>query len=262
MEGGVDGDGGGPRDDRPLDWRDPALWPTEPGQARAVQERLRVMVERVDRFGPVRRVAALDAHYAADYSATWAAAVLLDADDMTLLKSALVCTPTRFPYIPGFLSFREAPAMLEALAMLGTRPDLVVVDGHGTAHPRRLGIACHVGVLADLPTIGVAKSLLCGRFEPPGLGKGEHAPLVHRREVVGTVLRSRDKVAPVFVSTGHRVSQESALRLVTGMLGRYRLPEPTRIADAVSRMHPPGPKPPAPTRTSGIGDAGEVFPDE
>ncbi|WP_207478895.1 deoxyribonuclease V [Arenibaculum pallidiluteum] len=227
------------------------LWPTDPAAARAVQERLRGLVERDDRFGPVHRVAALDAHYAADNSVTWAAAVLLDAADMTLLRSALVCKPTRFPYVPGLLSFREVPAMLDSLAMLGERPDLVVVDGHGTAHPRRLGIASHVGVLSGLPTIGVGKSLLCGRFVPPGPTRGDQSPLIHRHEVVGTVLRTRDGISPVFVSTGHRVSQESAVRLILGMLGRYRLPEPTRIADAVSRMHPPGPKAPQAERTAG-----------
>jgi deoxyribonuclease V len=231
--------------DLPLSHPDPELWPVEPEPARAVQERLRRMVEREDRFGEIRRVAALDAHYAADQSLTWAAAVLLDAADMTLMRSALVAKPTRIPYIPGFLSFREAPAMLDALGMLGERPDLLVVDGHGTAHPRRLGIACHVGVLADLPTIGVGKSILCGRFEMPGEARGDRSPLVHRREIVGTALRTRDRVSPVFVSTGHRVSQESAVRLIMGMLGRFRLPEPTRIADAVSRMHPAGPPRPA-----------------
>jgi deoxyribonuclease V len=229
--------------DLPLSHPDPDLWPTEPEPARAVQERLRTRVERGDRLGPVRRVAALDAHYAEDQSLTWAAAVLLEADGATLLRSALVAKPTRFPYVPGFLSFREAPAMLDALAMLGERPDLLVVDGHGTAHPRRFGIACHVGVLADLPTIGIGKSLLCGRFDMPGERRGDRSPLVHRREVVGTVLRTRDRVSPVFVSTGHRVSQDTAADLVAGMLGKLRLPEPTRVADAISRMHPAGGRP-------------------
>ena len=219
------------------DTLDPALWPTTPEAARPVQIELARKVEREDRLGEVRLLAALDGHYAADGDTTWAAAVLVRMPEMELVRSALASRPTRLPYIPGFLSFREAPSMLDALALLGTRPDLLLVDGHGTAHPRRLGIACHVGVLADLPTIGVGKSRLVGRFEEPGPVKGDWSPLLHRRETIGAVLRTREKVNPVFVSTGHRVGLETAVGLVLSLTGRFRLPEPIRWADALSRLH-------------------------
>ena len=113
-----------------------------------------------------------------------------------------------------------------------------MVDGHGIAHPRRLGIAAHLGVVTDLPTIGVGKSRLVGRYEPPGLERGSQAPLVDKGETIGAVLRSRDGVAPLFVSVGHRMSLAHAVELVLATLTRYRLPEPTRVADKLSRMHP------------------------
>lgn len=216
---------------------DPALWPTTPDDARPVQIDLARRVERVDRLDEVRLVAAVDGHYGSDGETTWAAAVLIRVPEMELVASALAGMPTRLPYIPGFLSFREAPAMLDALSLLGRRPDLLLVDGHGIAHPRRLGVACHVGVLADLPTIGVGKSRLVGRFEEPGVARGAWTPLVHRRETIGAVLRTRQAVSPVFVSTGHRVSMPTAVDLVLSLTSRYRLPDPIRMADLLSRLH-------------------------
>jgi deoxyribonuclease V len=206
--------------------------------ARAMQQSLRDRV--VAAGGPVRpkRLAGVDVHVAARTGLAWAAVALLDGDSLELEQSGLAALPASFPYVPGYLSFREMPAVLAALALLDRPPDLVMVDGHGIAHPRRLGIAAHLGVLTGLPTIGVAKSRLTGRHDMPGLARGSQAPLTHRGETIGTVLRSRDGTAPLFISVGHRVSLRYAVDLVLATLTRYRLPEPTRIADKLSRMHP------------------------
>ena len=137
----------------------------------------------------------------------------------------------RFPYVPGLLSFRESPVLLAAFARLETEPDLILIDGHGRAHPRLFGIACHIGVLFDKPVIGCAKSLLVGRYQEPGSKKGATAPLVFEGERVGTVLRTRDNVKPIFVTQGYRVSLKSAVLLVNQCLDGFRIPKPTREAD-------------------------------
>lgn len=185
----------------------------------------------------LRLVAGLDAHYQAGAGLAWGAAALLSWPNLELLESALACRPLDFPYVPGLLSFREAPALLAALACLSQPPDLVFVDGQGIAHPRRLGLASHVGVLACLPTIGVAKSRLIGTFAPPGPEKGASSPLMDRGEVIGAVLRTRSRVRPLFISVGHGIGLDAAVRLVLEAAPRYRIPEPTRLADKLSRMH-------------------------
>jgi len=183
-------------------------------------------------------MAGLDAHYASEPSLTWAAAAVVLGPFRELRESALACCPLRFPYIPGLLSFREAPAMLAVLEVLSIKPDLLLIDGQGLAHPRRFGLACHVGVLADIPAIGVAKSRLVGSYEEPGLERGSWSPLIARGETLGAVVRTRHGVRPVFVSTGHRVSLQTAVKLVLDFAPRYRLPEPIRLADRLSRTHP------------------------
>ncbi|MFQ5973769.1 MAG: deoxyribonuclease V, partial [Alphaproteobacteria bacterium] len=165
----------------------------------------------------------------------FAAVVVLRLDGLELLESVVVARPVRFPYVPGLLSFREAPVIMEALERTSIKPDLVLVDGHGLAHPRRFGLACHVGVLADVPAIGVAKSRLVGGFGEPGSGRGAWSPLVDRGTVVGAVVRTRRATRPVFVSVGHRVGLETAVRYVGLCAPRYRLPEPIRHADRLSR---------------------------
>jgi deoxyribonuclease V len=149
---------------------------------------------------------------------------------METVETALVRHPTSFPYVPGLLSFREAPAILAALSGLKTPPDLLMCDGQGIAHPRRLGIASHLGVLADLPSIGVAKSILVGRHAPLDDHPGAWQPLINRGEVIGAALRTRQGVKPVYVSVGHRLSLETAIELVLRCTSKYRLPEPTRQA--------------------------------
>lgn len=167
----------------PLDWND---WPETPEQAVPVQERLRTLViDRDDAPWPPARIAAVDAHYSEQDGKTWAAVAEVDPGTLALTRSVLLAQPTRFPYVPGFLSFREVPAMAAALALLPAPPDLVVVDGQGLAHPRRFGLACHLGVVTGLPTIGVAKSRLVGRYAEPGPERGASSPMLHRKEMVG-----------------------------------------------------------------------------
>ncbi|MGD9507849.1 MAG: deoxyribonuclease V [Geminicoccaceae bacterium] len=206
--------------------------------AREIQERLRHKVVTSGEPGPVHRIAGVDAHVSPATGLTWAAVAVVGFPALELAESALVAVPTGFPYVPGYLSFRETPAVLKALALLRAPPDLLMVDGHGIAHPRGLGIASHLGVLTGLPSIGVAKSRLVGRHEEPGPNKGDRTDLVHRGTTVATVLRSRERARPLFISTGHLISPERALELVLAMLTRYRLPEPTRLADRISRLHP------------------------
>jgi deoxyribonuclease V len=213
-------------------------WPASVAEARTIQEALRHQVEASGDPGPVRRIAGIDAHVAPAAGLTWAAVAVVAFPSLELEESVLAAVPTGFPYVPGYLSFREAPAVLEALALLRTPPDLLMVDGHGIAHPRGLGIASHLGVLTGLPSIGVAKSRLVGRNDEPGPIKGDRTDLVHRGATIATVLRSRERTRPLFVSSGHRISAERALELVLATLTRYRLPEPTRLADRISRMHP------------------------
>ncbi|HRJ62351.1 MAG TPA: endonuclease V, partial [Azospirillaceae bacterium] len=207
--------------------------------AREEQRRIAALARFTDDFpDPPRRIAALDAHYDEAAGVAFAAAALISVPARMLEASALAALPIAFPYVSGFLSFREAPAMLKALALLpGPSPDLLVVDGQGLAHPRRCGLACHVGVLAGLPAVGLAKSRLTGRFDPPGPDKGDWSPLISRKQWVGAAVRTRAGHSPIFVSPGHRVSIESAVRLALAFTGKWRLPEPIRIADALSRTH-------------------------
>lgn len=191
------------------------------------------------RGGPrgVRLVAGADLAYRPDGRWAWAAVVLVELPEGRLVESATAAGRPRFPYVPGYLTFREGPLLLAAFRRLRRRPDLCLFDGQGLAHPRRFGLACHVGVLAGIPAIGVAKSRLVGSFAEPGPERGARSALLDRGEVIGAVLRTRPGVRPLFVSVGHRVSLESAVRLVLAVTGRYRLPEPCRLADRLSRAH-------------------------
>lgn len=205
-------------------------WNLAPAEAREVQRELAGRVERQDRFAPLGRVAGVDVGFEAGGSITRAAVAVLAYPGLGTLETAVARLPTGFPYIPGLLSFREGPAVLAALAQLQTPPDMLLCDGQGIAHPRRLGIASHLGVLLDIPSIGVGKSRLLGRHEEPGPRKGDWVPLWDKDEVIGAVLRSRPGCAPLYVSPGHRVSLETAVALVLACTPRYRLPETTRQA--------------------------------
>ncbi|NTW97379.1 MAG: deoxyribonuclease V [Oscillochloris sp.] len=205
-------------------------WPTTIDQALAIQEQLRGRVIVANDDFPLRTVAGVDAGFEEDGTVARAAVVVLSFPDLLPVAYALARSPAPFPYVPGFLSFREAPAILAALAMLAAPPDLLICDGQGIAHPRRLGIASHLGVLIGIPSIGCAKSLLVGHHDSVPDERGGRAALVHHGEQVGYVLRTRTGVKPVFVSPGHRVGLDRAADLVLACTTRYRLPETTRYA--------------------------------
>ncbi len=210
----------------------PALhsWDVSIGQAIAIQNELRDRVIVHDEFGLLRTVAGVDVGFEDNGQTTRAAVAVLRYPELTLAETALARQPTRFPYVPGLLSFREVPAVLEAIERLSALPDILLCDGQGTAHPRRLGIACHLGLLTGLPSIGVAKSRLSGRHATLGEARGDWQPLLDGGQVIGAALRTRPGVKPLYVSPGHRVSLESALQIVLACAPKYRLPETTRQA--------------------------------
>ena len=210
-------------------------WDGDVAAARTLQETLARELRIEDDYPhPPRRIAGFDVGFEDDGATTRAAAVLLDAHSLRPLRQEIARVPTRMPYIPGLLSFRELPALLAALDALGETPDLAFVDGHGIAHPRGLGIAAHFGVVTGLPSIGVAKKVLVGRHEEPGPDRGDRTDLIHRGHTIAQVLRSKPRCRPLIVSPGHRVSMASALALTLHCLRGYRLPEPTRLADRLA----------------------------
>lgn len=178
-------------------------------------------------------VAGVDVAFPNGGRTTRAAAVLMRFPDLVVIDEVVVEQPTVLPYIPGLLSFRELPAILSALARL-PRPDLVLCDGQGLAHPRRFGVACHLGVETGLPAIGVGKSRLCGQHEEPALARGASSALMDKGEPIGTVLRTRQGVRPVYVSIGHKIGLGRACELVLACAPRFRLPEPIRRADRLA----------------------------
>ncbi|MEU1963911.1 deoxyribonuclease V [Micromonospora sediminicola] len=210
--------------------------PADEEEARRVQEELR---SRVDLVGPgpaaPATVAGLDVAYATSGDRLAAAVTVLDATSLVVVDEAVAVGRPAFPYVPGLFAFREMPALLAALDRLTVRPELLVCDGHGVAHPRRFGLACHLGLVTGLPAIGVGKTSLVGTWTGPGPRRGEWSPLRDRDEVVGRVLRTRDGTRPVFVSVGHRMGLENAVERVLALTPRYRLPETTRTADQLCR---------------------------
>lgn len=220
-------------------------WSLTPSQAVALQRELATRVERRDRLDPVKHIAGVDIGFEEGGTITRAAVVVLawppetPSSGLTLVERVVHREPTRWPYIPGLLSFREVPAALGAFARLTLRPQLVMVDGQGIAHPRRLGVASHLGLWLDLPTIGVAKSRLCGRHQAVGGERGDWTSLLDGDEPLGVVLRSRAGVKPIYVSPGHRLGIESAREWVVRCLGKTKLPEPTRLADRLASRRGP-----------------------
>jgi deoxyribonuclease V len=210
-------------------------WEISPAQARAIQEYLRGQILTTPPDRQPENVAGIDVSIREGIAR--AAVALLSYPTLALLQTTTAELPVSFPYIPGLLAFREGPAVLAALARLDIRPDMLMFDAQGMAHPRRVGLATHIGILLDIPSIGCAKSRLCGEYKPPAPGKGSWEPLYDKDEVIGAVVRTRDNVRPVFVSIGHRVNLESAVAMVLSCTTRYRLPEPTRLAHQIANCN-------------------------
>ncbi|MCQ4080517.1 endonuclease V [Streptomyces sp. RB6PN25] len=224
----------------------PHPWPRDEHEAAAIQERLRPLVDR-DGPGPQRPrlVAGLDVAYGGDGEddgadgacRVAAAVVVLDAESLTPVEEATAAGDAAFPYIPGLFAFRELPVLVEALGRLRNIPDLLLCDGQGLAHPRRFGLACHLGVITGIPSAGVAKTPFTGSYDARALGpqRGDGVPLVDAGETVGRVLRTQRGVKPVYVSVGHAIDLDTACRHVLALAPSYRLPETTRLADRLSR---------------------------
>lgn len=214
----------------------PYPWPQTESEALAIQEKWRSQVKTTPDFSSVNYVAGVDLAYSADDTITKAAIVVLSFPDLQLCDRAIALRPTTFPYIPGFLSFREVPAVLDAWEKLKICPDLLLCDGQGLAHPRRFGLACHLGVLTNIPAIGVAKSRFIGQHDPLEENRGSWQPLIDQGEIVGAVVRSRTGVQPIYVSIGHRLDLTTAIDYVLQCTPKYRLPETTRLADQLASM--------------------------
>ncbi|NOZ04157.1 MAG: deoxyribonuclease V [FCB group bacterium] len=205
-----------------------------PEKARQIQETLRRRVIREDRFLQIRLVAGIDVGFPRRENIAQAAIAVLRLPELDLVDYSVARQTITFPYLPGLLSFRETPVILEALQKLALRPDLLLCDGHGIAHPRRFGLASHIGLITGLPTIGVAKTRLIGSHEAVPDKKGAWVPLTHENEIIGAVLRSRVGVKPIYISIGHKISLETAVKIVCRCLTRYRLPETTRRAHRIA----------------------------
>jgi deoxyribonuclease V len=216
----------------------PGGWPSSAAEAAALQDALRPLVD-VDGPGPgldeVRTVAGVDVAYRAGSDEVTAAAVVLDATTLQPVETAVAQGRAGFEYASGYLAFRELPAIAAVLSKLAMAPDLLICDGAGLAHPRRFGLACHVGLLTDLPTIGVAKTPI-GPFAMPDTPRGSWTPLLDHGEAVGRALRTQPGIKPVFVSIGHRIDLDTASAHVLRLTPRYRLPETTRHADHLARV--------------------------
>ena len=209
-------------------------WDLTPSDAIDLQKRLSGDVIRKSRLTTVETVAGIDTGYSKGMAR--AAVVSLKYPSLEPLEQAISLRPVNFPYIPGLLSFREAPLILEAFEKLKQSPDLLIIDGHGIAHPRRFGIACHIGLLLDVPSIGCAKTLLLGEYDEPCPEQGGFSYLKDQGEIIGAVLRTRSNVKPVFVSIGHKVNLKDSIKFVLNCCCGYRLPETTRRADRLSAI--------------------------
>ncbi len=211
--------------------RPPHNWSVTPRQAIAIQNKFSKLVVCKKTTAAYRHVAGIDAAFTKDKKYCIGGVVLWDIIKQTVLELHIAVLPLRFPYIPGLLSFREAPAVIGALRKLTLTPDVLLCDGQGIAHQRNFGIACHLGVLTGLPSIGCAKSRLVGRYQEPGADRGRSSPLIHRNQRVGSLVRTRAHVKPVYISVGHKLDLVTAEKIILDCSVGYRLPEPIRLAD-------------------------------
>lgn len=207
-------------------------WDIPPYEAQQIQKDLQTKIVEVESGLPIQTIAGIEIAHSRFSDTLTAAVSLISYPDLQLIEQASVEYQTKFPYIPGLLSFREVPAALKALEQLSVTPDLVMVDGPGVAHPHGLGIASHLGVLLDIPTIGCSRSSMVGSYVEPEVSAGSRTSLVWQGEIIGTVYRSKNRVAPLFISVGHRMDRARAHEIVVACCQGYRLPEPTRHAHA------------------------------
>jgi deoxyribonuclease V len=209
------------------------IWPKNISEAKTLQEDLKNKVNIIPLKKPPEIIAGIDAAFLDDKVVS--VACLYTYPGIKPVEDAYAVTEVTFPYIPGFLSFREGPAIIEVLYKLRIKPHIILFDGQGIAHPKRMGIASHIGVILNIPTIGCAKSRLVGEYKEPGTNKGKMSFLRYQGKIVGTVLRTKNKVRPVFVSPGHSIDLKSSIEIVLNCVSEYRIPEPLRKADSLSK---------------------------
>ena len=205
-------------------------WDLKPTDAVQLQKELKSQIQLQPLSQPPRLIAGADLSFDKGSDTVYAGIVVLSLPDLQIVEERGLQTTATFPYVPGLLSFRESPAILEVWEKLENKPDLLVTDGQGTAHPRGFGVACHLGLWLDVPTIGCAKTLLCGKYETPGEARGSTSPIVYKNETIGAALRTKNRVKPVYVSPGNLIDLEGALDIMLLCDGGYRIPEPTRRA--------------------------------
>ncbi|EPY11652.1 Endonuclease V [Paenibacillus sp. cl6col] len=206
-------------------------WNLSEMEAIELQRELAKKVITEDGLDPIHHVAGVDVAYSKNNDTLIAAIVVLELDSLKIVESVVIEDTVQFPYIPGLFSFRELPPIIKAFEKIKTTPQLVVCDGQGLAHPRRFGLACHLGILYDIPTIGCGKTKLSGNFTEPDQHRGAQSPLIDNREIIGNVLRTQKNINPIFVSIGHRISLTTACQWILKLAPKYRLPETTRQAD-------------------------------
>ena len=205
-------------------------WNLSPPEAVALQHQLRSQIHIEPLTQTPRTIAGCDISFNKFEETVYAGIVVLDLETLETIEEAGVVSTAPFPYIPGLLSFREIPSLLDAWAKLTTEPDVVMFDGHGIAHPRRIGIASHAGLFLNRPTFGCGKSVLVGKYDEPAPERGSWSPMTHYKDIIGAALRTKNKVNPVYVSPGHLIDLETAIGLTLKTDGGYRIPEPTRRA--------------------------------
>lgn len=205
-------------------------WDLSPTAAVRLQQELREQVEIVAPTRPIETIAGADISFNKYSETVYAGIVVLRLSDLQTVETAGVVSTAKFPYVPGLLSFREIPCLIEAWQKLQIEPDAIVLDGQGMAHPRRMGIACHAGLIFERPAIGCAKSVLCGQFDDPAPERGSWTPMIHREETIGAALRTKNRVNPVYVSPGHLMDLATSIELMLACDGGYRVPEATRRA--------------------------------
>ena len=205
-------------------------WDLQTAEAIALQKELKSQIKLQPLGQSPRLIAGADLSFDKGSDTVYAGVVVLSLPDLQIVEERGLQTTAPFPYVPGLLSFREAPAILQVWKMLENKPDLLVTDGQGTAHPRGFGIACHLGLWLDIPTVGCAKTLLCGKFDDLDETRGAHSPLIYRDQTIGAALRTKTRVSPIYASPGHLIDLESSLDILLLCDGGYRIPEPTRQA--------------------------------